>query len=158
MVNFLGLYDAWSSFLDFSPSIHRPVARSTGRDQPASNFPSRARLRAYSYYLNRIRRTGGFVCSLHALRHKASADLSKTIDFAHRSDFAARSGSRDSRATRCQNSSLLRRLASFKTSKKRFQKSSSLVWKISFASFFLDFGGARLFQFLEIFCFRWSNF
>ncbi len=27
MVKFLGLYDAWSSFLDFSPSVHRPVAR-----------------------------------------------------------------------------------------------------------------------------------
>ena len=27
MVKFLGLYDAWSSFLDFSSSVHRPVAR-----------------------------------------------------------------------------------------------------------------------------------
>ena len=25
MVKFLGLYDAWSSFLGFAPSIHRPV-------------------------------------------------------------------------------------------------------------------------------------
>ena len=27
MVKFLGLYDAWSSFLDFSPSVHRPATR-----------------------------------------------------------------------------------------------------------------------------------
>ena len=25
MVKFLGLYDAWRSFLDFSPSVHRPA-------------------------------------------------------------------------------------------------------------------------------------
>ena len=30
MVKFLGLYDAWSSFLDFSPSAHRPVDHGKG--------------------------------------------------------------------------------------------------------------------------------
>ena len=38
MVKFLGLYDAWGSFLDFSPSIHGPVARKVGRGGKSGNF------------------------------------------------------------------------------------------------------------------------
>ena len=42
MVKFSGLYDAWSSFLDFSPYVHRPVARfgppKVGRGGKSGNF------------------------------------------------------------------------------------------------------------------------
>ena len=34
MVKCLGLYDAWSSFLDFAPSAHRPVAHGKGVTNP----------------------------------------------------------------------------------------------------------------------------
>ena len=38
MVKFLGLYDAWSSFLDFSPSVHRPVPPKVGGGGKSGNF------------------------------------------------------------------------------------------------------------------------
>ena len=36
MVKFLGLYDPWSSFSDFSPSVHRPA---TGIDLATDPWP-----------------------------------------------------------------------------------------------------------------------
>ena len=87
--------------------------------------------------INYRSRDGGRTAPRRWRSRKFSRKFVSKIRF--RSSFGRSGASGKSRATRCQNSSLLRRLATTKTSKKRFRK-KSIFWGFG-NQFFVIFPG-----------------
>ena len=126
MVKFLGLYDAGGLFLDFSLSVHRTVAKSTGRD---------GRIKRHLETVKNLKMSPKRRTDLKIWPSKAK-NLEE-LDFDVRKSLAPRKSAENNEKPK---TNLIFRGWGIARSFSNFT-----ISEFSFSSFLIDFGGARLF-------------